>query len=336
MKKIITQIGFLLLSATIGYSQTTSNEKDQNINNLIHTPGYETSELGAIPKYVKVGKGRQTMILIPGWGFDASVFEDFMNANKNNYTMYAITIPGYGNTMAPPMPDTSISYGEQTWNKGVLEGIEKLIEKEKIPKPVIVGHATQGTQLAFRMAIDYPDKVSEVIVLGGHAKFISVMQGKPIDYPLQSMIAFTDKYTAPTWFKGITKKDFDDGNYLPGIYSLDSIKGAELWKQSAAPPLPVLVHYICEFFASDIKTEIDKIKCPVMILRAMFNNEVLDAPVNNYVKPQFIDSWNDVPAKNPLIKVVDIKDAATFVWKDKPVQTYSLIKEFLKKSNSLK
>jgi pimeloyl-ACP methyl ester carboxylesterase len=330
MKKIIPQIYLLVLFSTIAYSQTVTKVEDQNINNLVHTMGYKTSELGAMPQYVKVGKGRQTIILIPGWGFDVTVFEDFMEANKNNYTMYAITIPGYGNTMAPPMPDTSISYGEQTWNKGVLEGIEKLIKNEKIIKPVIAGHATQGTQLALRMAIDYPEQLSGVIILGGHAKFISIIQGKPTEYPLKSMIASTDMYTAPIWFKGITKKDFDDGNYLPGIYSLDSIKGADLWKQSAKPPLPVLVHYICEFFASDIKTEIDKIKCPVLILRATFNNEVLDAPINNYVKPQFIDSWNNVSEINYLIEVQDIKDAGLFIWKDNPKETYKAINNILK------
>lgn len=312
------------------FSQTPGTGKDTSINNLVLPTGYKTSVYGEIPTYVKKGHGPVTLILIPGWGFDASVYKDFMKANKKKYTMYAITIPGYGNTKAPPMPDTGTSYGLQYWNKGVQQGILKLMEKEKLQRPVIVGHATQGTQLALRMAIDYPDKVGSVVVLGGHAKFILISKGKPQEFPLETAISYVDKLTAPNWFKQMKKKDFDDGNFLPAIYSLDSTKGKKLWKQSAAVTLPVMVRYICEFFASDIKTELDKIKCPVLILRAMFNSEVLDATINNYVKPQYIDSWNGIEKINSLIRVVDINNAATFVWKDKPAAVYSQIAEFLK------
>lgn len=328
--KIIILLLIAISLPLSGFAQSNPPAQDSTGNNLIHLTGYKTGKYGALPQYVKAGKGNPTLILIPGWGFDASVFKDFMDANKNNYTMYAITIPGYGKTQAPPMPDANTSYGQQYWNKGALEGLNKLIEKEKLQKPVIVGNFTQGAQLALRMAIDYPDKVGGVIVLGGQAKFIAMIQGEPREFPLDTMINYTDKYTAPVWFKPISKKFFDNNNYLPEIYSLDSTKGAQLWKQSAAVPLPVMVRYICEFFASDIKTELDKIKCPVLILRATYNDSVLQNPVNNYVKSQFINTWNDVSVKNPLIKVKDIKNAAGFVWKDNPAETYKAIDEFLK------
>lgn len=246
MKKI-TGLFLIILWAQSLLAQSLS-KPDSIINNLVHTPGYKTSKYGAIPKYIKQGKGKQTLILIPGCGFDASVFTDFMEENKSLYTMYAITIPGYGNTQAPPMPDSNVSYGEQTWNKGVEEGLLKLMEKEKIQSSIFVGHSTQGTQLALRMAIDYPAKVDRVIVLGGHGKFISVIKGVPTEFPLKSAIDYVDKFTAPNWFKPISKNDFDDGNFLPEIYSLDSIKGVQLFKQVAAVPLPVMIRYLCEFF----------------------------------------------------------------------------------------
>jgi pimeloyl-ACP methyl ester carboxylesterase len=312
----------------MGYAQ---NPLDSAINNLVHTPGYKASEYGAIPQYIKTGKGKQTMILIPSWGFGLSVFEDFMEANKERYTMYAITIPGYANTMAPPMPRQGTSYGGQIWNNGVLQGLMALLEKEKIQKAIIAGHSTQGTQLALRMAIDFPDKVSRVIILGGHAKFISIIKGVPTEFPLKSSIAYVDNYTAPKWFKSISKADFDNGNYQSEIYSLDSMLGAKLWKESSDVSLPVMIQYICEFFASDIKTEFDKIKCPVLVLRATFNKRVLDDSNNNYVRPQFMDSWNDASTRNPLIEVVDIQNAATFIWKDNPRDTYKAIASFVKK-----
>lgn len=322
---LIITIAFL---SQFAYAQN-SCKVDTAINNLLHTPGYKVSILGEIPKFVKRGSGTETLILIPGIGFDASVFDDFIKSNRSNYTMYAITIPGFGKTAAPPMPDSSVSYGSQTWSKGVIEGIIKLIESEKIKKPIIVGHFTLGTQLALRMAIDYPTKISGVIVLGGQAKFIAIQNGKTVDYPLKSMIIGTDKYSAPLLFKGKKKKDWDDGNYLPEIYSLNKKMGNRLWKQVAAIPVPVMVRYLCEFTSTDVKVDLDKIVCPVLILRSMFNSTVLDSSVNNYVKPQFIDSWQGVKDINARIEIKDIDNSATFVWKDQAFIVNEEIKKFI-------
>lgn len=329
---MIKLIGLIAIIAWMenGYSQTPVATGNSAVNNLVMPQGYVPGVYEAIPQYVKKGTGARTLILIPGWGFDASVFEDFMVENRKNYTMYAITIPGYGNTSAPPLPDSGTSYGNQYWNNGVLLGIRALIVREKLRKPVIVGHSTQGTQLALRMAIAYPEMVSGVIVLGGHAKFIYVSGGNPQEYPLPKTIDYVDKYTAPFWFKTISRQRFDEGNFLPEIYSLDTLRAQQLWKMAASVPLPVMVQYICEFFASDIKTEIHRIKCPVLVLRSTFNSAILNAPINNYVKPQFIDAWTGVSLINPLVKVVDIMSAATFVWKDNPKEVYRLISEFLK------
>jgi pimeloyl-ACP methyl ester carboxylesterase len=316
------------------FAQKTNPLPDTALNNLVLPPRYKTSLQDAIPHYTKTGKGKQILILIPGLGFDETVFSDFSKANKNKYTLYCITIPGYGKTKAPPTPPKGTSFGEQSWNKSLLNGLCKLIDKKKLNKPIIVGHFVQGTQLALRMAVDHPGKVGGVIILGGAAKFILISQGKPIEYPLQSTIKYIDTNTAPNWFGTISKKDFDDGNYLPEIYSIDTSISTRLWQQTASVPLPVMVRYLCEFLASDITLEVDKIKCPVLVLRAMFNNKVLQNATNNYVQPQFIDSWTKAATRSSLIKIIDINDAASCVWKDKPDEVTEAIEQFIETSKT--
>jgi pimeloyl-ACP methyl ester carboxylesterase len=330
MNKFKLTYCFVLFSAAIAFAQMPNRAIDTSINNLVHVAGYNTSEWGAIPQYIKTGSGKKNLILIPGLGLDAAIFNDFMAANKKKYTMYAITIPGYGETNAPPMPKLGTSYGEQSWNKGVVAGIAKLIKKEKISNPVIVGHFTQGVQLALRMAIDFPDLPHSIILLGGQAKFIANFNGLARETRLDTMILYTDRYTAPKWFKNMPQKDFDAGNYPTNLYSLDSLNGQACWHQVAKVPLPVMVQYLCEFFASDIKTEMHKIKCRVLVLRPTFNETVLDLPQNSFIRFQFIDTWNNSSAINPLIQVKDIEGAACLVWKDKPLETYRLIHKFLK------
>lgn len=323
--KILFAISLFIFVIT----NTTGQTVDSTINNLIHPYSYRTSELGAIPEYVKIGHGKIPMILIPGLGFDFSVFSDFMNANENNYTMYAITIPGFGKTAAPPMPPEGTSYGQYSWTKGVLEGINKLISKEKIHKPIIVGHFTYGTQIALRMGIDYPEIIGGIIILGGPAKMIATMGGEIKEFPLDKMIYLTDNYSGPVWFKSMNESDWDDGNYLPEIYSLDSVKGKTLWNQVSEVPLPVMIRYLCEFIAMDIKLELGKIKCPVLILRATFNEKIIKDPINLYLSPQFIESWNSASETNSLIQVKDVPTSATFVWKDNPQATHRMLKEFI-------
>ena len=320
----------IFLSIVCGAGAQTIQDSFLKTNNLVLPPGYPVSEWAAIPSFTKSGSGKRDLILIPGLGFDASVFDDFIKKNKNNFTIYAITIPGFGNTTAPAMPVTDSSYGLQYWNRGVEAGIVKLIQKEKLNQPLVAGYFVQGTQLALRLGIDHPGLVSGIIVMGGPAKFILIQQGIPKEYPLKNSIDYIDRFTAPQWFKSISRKDFDNGNYMPEIYSLDKKKGTVLWNQVASVPLPVMIRYLLEFFASDISLELDKIQCPVLVLRPSFNPAVLQNPVNNYVLPQFVHIWDRATKMNSLIRVIDIPGSATSVWKDNPSLTNREISDFVK------
>ncbi len=327
MKKYILPF-FIFLSV---YTQLFT--QDAAINNLIHTPGYQTSAYGEIPEYTKTGTGKQHMLLIPGWGYNSSVFDDFMEHFKEDFTMYAITIPGYGKKGAPAMPDTSISYIEQSWNKSVLKGIHALIQSEKLNKVIIAGHFTQGSQLALKFAIQHPELIKGVIILGGQSKVLMPNSSGNNDISVDTLAMLADFFYSKKWFKSISKKAFDEGNYPPYLYSLDTDLANKLWAQSAKIPVPVMVRYLCEFFASDLKAELFKIKSPVLVLRPLFNKQIREDLKNIYSVPQFIDSWDKAKTLNPLIKVVDILNAATFVWKDNPDQVYPEVTLFM---NSLK
>jgi pimeloyl-ACP methyl ester carboxylesterase len=337
MKKLF-YVFVLFVYCSITFAQSGVGQ-DSTLNNLVHPDGYKTSEYGAIPHYAKAGKGKRTMIMIPGLGFDESVFSDFVKSNKRNYTMYVITIPGFGKAPAAPMPKPGTSYGDQPWNKGILEGINKLIETEKLDQPIIVGHFTQGTQLALRMAIDFPDKVGGVLILGGVAKFVAIQNGKPMQVPLKGAIYYTDKISAPKFYKTVTESYWDQNNYMRELYSLQPELSDKLWQQVAAVPLPVMIQYLLEFHASDITLEAEKIKCPVLVLRPGFKTVFFENPENgtmNYIKPQFIDSWNDMQKRNSLIEIQDVPNSATFLWKDQPEETSRRIKQFVDEKVAVK
>lgn len=333
MFKIISLYNLLIvLYVHVAVGQLLPGGTD-SVNNLVLPKEYKTSDVGAVPHFKKTGRGKQSMILIPGLGFDGTVFDDFAKANKGHYTIYIVTVPGFGKTPAPPTPTDKTSFGEQTWSKSAIAGLEKLMVRERLIKPILVGHFTLGAQLALRLAINRPDLLGGVIVLGGPAKLIVTQTGKAMDYPLSGLISFTDKFTAPQYFKRMSVSTFEAGNYSPQVYSLNKNIGEELWKMVAANPLPVMVRYLCEFHASDLKPETVQIKCPVLILRPGFTSDLLthpEDPNSNYLKPQFIDGWESVAKNNSKIEIIDVPDSGTFLWKDQPAQTYKLINAFVK------
>jgi pimeloyl-ACP methyl ester carboxylesterase len=306
-------------------------QNDTTINNLTHRAGYTTSELGAIPEYVKTGKAKKALVIIPGLGFDGSVFDDFVGENKHQYTMYVITLPGFGKTKAPPMPAAHTSYGEQSWSKGAALGIAKLIDREKLDKPIIVGHFITGSQIAIRVVQENPEKVGGLIILGGSGKMMASLQGKLRETPIHEMVKGTDTYWAPRWFKHMTKQFYDNGNFSQEVYSRDSSKASQLWQKVASVPMPVSVRYACEYYATDMIADIDKVKCPILVVRPTFFDKFWENQMNkSWIQPQFIDSWNVAAKRNPSIQIVDVSESASFVWKDKPEVVYPVIKKFVK------
>ncbi|MEJ0033365.1 MAG: alpha/beta hydrolase [Bacteroidota bacterium] len=89
------------------------------------------------------------------------------------------------------------------------------------------------------------------------------------------------------------------------------------------------MRYLCEFFASDVTLYAGEIRVPVLILRAMFTPKILNIDVNNYIKPQFIDSWERMAKANPKIIIRDVLNSASFIWKDQPKEFDKAVREFL-------
>lgn len=323
----------VLLLIVVGSLRTLWGQGLDTINNLVHPVDYQTCRLGDLGEVKKLGSGPQNVILVPGLGFDGSIFSDFAEANRARFTMYVVTLAGFGGTAAPPMPPDGTSYGELTWMRGAVEGLTGLIEKERIDRAVIVGHFVVGSQIAVRLALDHPDKVAGVILVGGPAKFMAAMRGRIRDFPLDTMVLFTDSYMAPKWFKRMPKSFFDENNFLPSIYSLQDSVGRKLWEMPVEVPLPVMVRYSSEYFACDVRVELPRLLRPLLVLRPAFHDSVLSNPNNGYVKPQFIDSWDRLSEVNHLISVCDIPQSATFLWKDNPDAVYPEIIRFLQTLN---
>jgi pimeloyl-ACP methyl ester carboxylesterase len=307
--------------------------QDSTLNNLIDPPGYKTAKLGTLGGVVQAGRGTQPMVLIPGLGFGGGVFTEMMDGLADQYRMYAITLPGFGGTPAPPCPPEGTSLGEQTWTNAALGAIEKLIEDEGMHNPILVGHWLTGTQLALRIAMKHPDNVKAVIIIAGSARMtVSDSARAAMLNTLGKRIAVNDNFMAPKWFKTVTRETWDDNNFLPGDYAVNPILGLRLWREAAAPKLHVWVRYLCEFNAQDISLEMHRVAVPTLILKPGLEG-IFHSPGNNYMDNYLHRSWEGCVENNPRITLETIPDSRVCLWFDRPQEVKKAVLDFLKSTD---
>ncbi|HKE04824.1 MAG TPA: hypothetical protein VKE91_12250, partial [Blastocatellia bacterium] len=116
----------------------------QALHRLVNDSGAKppggSTPLGNLGAVEKRGRGPIPMILIADIRTDWSLYRSFMDRNAERYTMYAVTLPGYGGTPAPPRPET-LDLKTTPWWDGAEKGVISLIEKNSLNKPVVVGTA---------------------------------------------------------------------------------------------------------------------------------------------------------------------------------------------------
>ncbi|MCI0604894.1 alpha/beta hydrolase [bacterium] len=333
----VVTLGVLFVTASVLNGQEACKrimEQDSTINNLVDPPGYKTAMPGTLGGVLRVGSGTQAIILIPGLGFGASIFKDFMDGIANEYRMYAVTLAGFGGTAAPPSPAENTSFGEQTWTLGALNAIEKLIDDEGISNPIIVGHWLTGTQIAVRLAMKHPGRVKSVIILAGAAGiFSNDKPGDPMETQyygtLEKRVATIDTYLAPQWFKTVTRQTWDDNNFLPGDYAVNPVIGLRLWREAASPQLHVWVRYLCEFNAQDISLEMDKLTVPTLLLQPGLEG-ISDHPDQKYMKDYCHTSWKGNIENNRKIIAKTIPNSRVCLWFDQPQAVKDAVVAFLK------
>ncbi|MBI4418740.1 MAG: alpha/beta hydrolase [Ignavibacteriales bacterium] len=303
--------------------------QDPSLNNLVDPPGNKAADIGSLGNVIKSGKGTQPMILIPGIGFSGNIYKEFMASIENDFRMYAVTLPGFGGTPAPPGPGEETSFGEQTWTNNAVVAIEKLMERENIRNPVVVGHWQIGTQIALRLALKHPKKIKAVVLLSGVAKMdVTGTRFEQYYATPEARVAPIDTFLAPKWFKTVTRETWDDNNFLPEDYTVHPRLGLRYWREAALPKLHVWVRYLCEFNAQDITVDLSKLKVPTLLLKPGLEGIYAQGP-QNYIEMFCHDSWGNLDSYSS-IKVKTIPHTRSLMWLDRPEEVKQAVIEFLR------
>src|SRR3989344_1178843 len=101
---------------------------------------------------------QKTIIFLHGWGMSSKIFRPFYHYFKNDFIVYFLDLPGFGDTPIE-RPMVLNDYAEFVY---------KFIQDNNIVDPIIVGHSFGGA-VATKLAIIHPEILSKLILVDASA-----------------------------------------------------------------------------------------------------------------------------------------------------------------------
>ena len=111
--------------------------------------------------YRMAGEGPMLVMQAPGWGIQASLYENTMKALEEDFTVLYYDTRGVGRSQKFESPE-EINVGN------MVEDLEALRKELNLPKFVLMGHS-DGSYIALNYALKYQEHLSHLILVGGMA-----------------------------------------------------------------------------------------------------------------------------------------------------------------------
>jgi pimeloyl-ACP methyl ester carboxylesterase len=153
-----------------------------------HRQRYVTVRPGVRVHVLDWGGSGRALLLVPGYGLNAHIYDDFAPKLTTRFHVVAVTLRGWLPSDAPPTG--------YTYNTAAAD-IIAVIDSLHLGRTVLVGHSMGGSVVT-GAAIRYPDHVRAVIYLDGALQTVardSVFNRRPFTRPLQPPPADTSDTT---------------------------------------------------------------------------------------------------------------------------------------------
>jgi pimeloyl-ACP methyl ester carboxylesterase len=343
------QIAILILKAfgkdTIGSGaliERTVKTVVKDNEPVIINMDYPSTPLGQLAEVVQIGNGPVPLILIPEYRKNWMVYKEFMEMNKDKFTMYAVTLPGYNNTKPYPLPEFA-DYSKQVWLNSVTDGIIDLIKKKKLNKPYLVGSLNAGSYISVKLAAKNPELISGFILLNGstYNRFIfskATPGKKPTpEERINLVVADPSNILWPILQRGTLSRDSVEvrlnkqlaRNHIINIYTRDSVRVKRIYEMHLSFR-PFLERYDQEWSTADLTDDLKKLKVPILAAVSIVDEAY---PFNsNTISPV---AWQSFKLDNPSVslQVVPFYDCRELIAMDAPSELGNAINAFVNGSH---
>ncbi len=272
-----------------------------------------------------LGTGPIDMVLIPGLYVDWTIWESFMRRNAGQYTMYAVTLPGFGATGAPPI-QRGQTYSSKMWITNVVERVAEMIEERELDNPVIVGHSL-GAQVAMRLATEHAEQVSRIVNLDSLPA--TPLPGRPPD--VQTSQAMRNKLVDEEWAPAMEQQGALTWQKAQEIYMQgqmrDLTRAAEIGDMAGAVPKEIAARYFLELVSEDLNDEILAMDTPMLVIGTKPSFEVMGG------RPGSVPAdWSRFEAMiegHDHIQFLMFHDCAHYITEDAPDRLDEAIADFI-------
>lgn len=199
---------------------------------------------------LKTGKGKQSIIFIPGFASSGDVWNETKAVFEKDFTCYTLTMAGFAGVKSQPNPSF------ENWKNEIAN----YIKNNKIEKPIVIGHS-MGGGLALAIAADYPDLIGKIVVVDALPCLAALSD------PSFKSKENNDCTPMVTQMTAMNEKQFYDMQKQTMPRLLADISKLEMvvdW--SVKSDRVTFAQMYCDFFNIDLRAKIAAIKCPSLIL----------------------------------------------------------------------
>jgi pimeloyl-ACP methyl ester carboxylesterase len=260
-----------------------------------------TTEQGSV-HYEVYGRGRP-VILLHGWLGSWALWQETMRYLGQHYRTYALDFWGFGESGT-----RRNSYSV----KDFVVLVEQFMDRLGIASAPLIGHSMGGT-VSLATAIQFPDRVSKVVVIG------SPLVGRSLAIPLKL-----------AGYRSIARILFNRMNlfrlamrYYSPIICKDARFPEMMDQDLTRTTLESFLTSIYTLRRTDLRPELSRLKIPVM---GMYGAR------DNIVHPR---QWQVLEEQLPKAHIEWFPDAGHFIMLDDPDTCLDKINHFLDDSNTI-
>ena len=187
--------------------------------------------------YEDYGEGKNTVVLLHGWGQNIEMMKPIGNRIKKNNRVIIVDLPGFGMSEEPTY----------VWNlKDYVICIKELLDKLDVKNPILIGHSFGG-KISLLYASMY--EVEKLILFGSPFK----QEIKKLSMKTK-ILKSLKKVPVINKLEGFAKKHIGSTDY----------------RQASDTMRKILVEHV----NLDITEEVKKIKCPTLLVWGTMDQEV--------------------------------------------------------------
>lgn len=273
-----------------------------------------------IPELVIEGTGNETLLLIPCMSCRWNEWEEFIERNRDRYTMYAITPPGFGGS---PPPQFSGYTSNTPYRDYFLSGLSELIDNYKLNSISVIGHSW-GVMVGTQLALKRKDVITRLIAVDGKIKEASTISDEEerLRQANNNIRDWENKLQSPEeWFT------FNSGS-IRALATKDSVDSetmmtqAKLFGSFMATDKDVMLQSWRENFLIDLSSELKKLTIPILDIQSLMGKN------QNVQKKRHLTLLKEIGV-GQNIQSVFMYDTKHFIMFHRPLQLDDLINDFI-------